>query len=225
MFFHRIESGIFSAEENMRVDSELLQRAETTGESFFRTYNWDKPSVTLGCFQKIEKAINIDYCKKNDIPIVRRPTGGKAILHLNDFTYSVVFGKKISGGKIKDYYKIVNTALNNALNEIELPSQINKTPLKKDFKTPLCFEHSSEFEISFNNKKIAGTAQRVLKNAVLVQGTIPLKQNTALIKKIFIFKNRIDDEFFFDKQNLTFQIENMDIRKLSELFYKHIIEI
>ena len=222
MFFQRIEYGVFSAEQNMKIDSENLQSAENSGESVFRTYGWDRKSVTVGHFQKIEKIIDIELCEKYDIPIVRRPTGGKALLHCGDFTFSVVFGKKIQGCNIRDYYKIVNTALNSALNDIGVSSAIKAEQAKNEINNPLCFNYISQYELVYGAVKIAGTAQRCLKNAVLVQGTLPLKTDYELYDKIF----KINEKKIILKNDRVIIDEELVIpHVLSERFFRQLSDI
>jgi len=83
-----IDSGNCEASFNMAID-EAIAISVRKGDvpPTLRLYGWDVPSVSIGCFQKI-RDINVEYCGEKNIPIVRRPTGGRAILHYQDITYS-----------------------------------------------------------------------------------------------------------------------------------------
>ena len=83
-----INSGTGSASYNMALDEAIAISVRKGGSPpTLRLYSWDMPSVTLGCFQKI-RDIDIEYCRDASIPVVRRPTGGRAILHNKELTYS-----------------------------------------------------------------------------------------------------------------------------------------
>ena len=85
------DTGAHIGAYNMAVDEELLARAQA-GEQVpvLRFYTWDPPAVSIGRFQKIEDAVNAEACKRRGIDIVRRITGGRAVLHYRELTYSVI---------------------------------------------------------------------------------------------------------------------------------------
>jgi lipoate-protein ligase A len=84
-----IDSGPGDAFYNMALDEAIATGVRKGAAApTLRLYGWDRPSLTLGCFQKTAD-INIEYCRSHDIPVVRRPTGGRAILHGDELTYSL----------------------------------------------------------------------------------------------------------------------------------------
>ncbi|MBP7653490.1 hypothetical protein KA977_08710 [Candidatus Dependentiae bacterium] len=224
MKFELIKYSVSKAEYNMSFDAKLANDSEKNGISYFRVYGWIEPSVTTGYFQHQDKSINFEYCLKNNIPVIKRPTGGKAILHDNDFTFSIVINNNLfNSTRITDYYKIVNTSLNSALNESGIPSELNCTKKKAGIKDPVCFNHTSDYEIEWNKKKIVGTAIRKFPSSTLIQGNLPIKVNYKLYSDIFnIQQNELYSSFCgLSDINNFFQSDN-NINNLSDLFYKKI---
>jgi lipoate-protein ligase A len=170
-----IDTGPSSASYNMALDEAIATAVrKNNAPPSLRIYGWDMPSVSIGSFQKISD-VNIEYCEKNHIPIVRRPTGGRAILHNFELTYSFSVNTKhrLFSKGLFDSYKKISRALGNALLKIGLSPETRlrrKTPLSR---SSLCFQSTSYGEITINNKKIIGSAQRRWMDGLLQQGSIP----------------------------------------------------
>ncbi len=187
-----IEDGFYEAEFNMALDEAIainvrLRQSKPT----LRLYGWNKPSVTIGVFQKTEE-INLDYCYCEDIPVIRRLTGGRGILHYDELTYSFSSENKglFKGGLFKSYYEL-NTAFKNAFIltgisvEMRLPKRSGTIP-----RNPLCFKSLSYAELSFNGQKIMGAAQKRWRDGFLQQGSIPYSIDNNKLKKIFKIDNQ-----------------------------------
>ncbi|WP_353684902.1 lipoate--protein ligase family protein [Thermodesulfovibrio sp. 3907-1M] len=171
---------------NMAVD-EAISFFVRTGKVLptFRLYGWNKKAVTIGEFQKIEE-INRDFCIANQIPVVRRPTGGKGILHNDDVTYS--FSCKKEGrfkGNLFQAYEILSHVFLKAFNLTGIFAEVKKEKRVIN-KSSLCFARSSFGEICFKNVKIIGSAQKRWIDGFLQQGTIPVTVDRELLKKVFL---------------------------------------
>jgi lipoate-protein ligase A len=181
----------------------------------FRLYGWNLESVSLGEFQKIEE-IDLDFCNQNNIPVVRRPTAGKGILHYNDITYS--FSSKKEGvfkGNLSKTYEVISNIFLKAFRLSGLEVE-NKKRDKLINRSPVCFARTSFAEICYKGFKILGSAQKRWINGFLQQGTIPLIVNRELLKKIFINSNEEIDKIFglyelFEYFNMEKFIENIKI--------------
>lgn len=189
-----INSGRCSASYNMAMD-EAVAIYVRKGESAptLRLYSWDKPSVSLGCFQKI-RDINIEYCKNANIPVIRRSTGGRAILHNNELTYSfsIKTDNDLFSKGIFDSYKKISNAMNLALVRLGLSPEsklvrgIRHSSLNAHHsKSPLCFQSTSYGEITVNGKKVIGSAQKRWQDGLLQQGAIPYHIDESAMQKIF----------------------------------------
>jgi lipoyl(octanoyl) transferase len=176
-----IDSGAGSGAHNMSVDEELLARAqECDGLPVLRFYTWDPPAVSLGRFQKIEEAVDAAACKRRGFDIVRRVTGGRAVLHHRELTYSVVAraDNPLFPSDILGTYKIIAQGLMAGFRNIGIDAEMvshggrNAPLVNNNSKNPSCFSSPSWYEIVVRGKKIAGSAQRRLSAAFLQHGSI-----------------------------------------------------
>jgi len=176
-----IDSGHNLGAYNMALDEELLARAQS-GEKIpvLRFYGWSPPAVSLGRFQKIEDAVNADACKRHGFDIVRRITGGRAVLHNQELTYSIVsrVDNPLFPHTVHGTYKVIASSLLAGLKNLGINAEIVSRAdrlahlVKKEAKAPACFSSPSWYEIVVNNRKIIGSAQRRLSGAFLQHGSI-----------------------------------------------------
>lgn len=185
MDWRLIQNGYHDAYTNMAIDEALLQSEVPV----LRFYRWSPPAISIGYFQKLEKEIDLEECKKQSIDYVRRITGGKAVLHDKELTYSFVISQDLMPKSIIESYKIIskailiafgNLGLKAGMNPIRSPRQSRgrrhrrltsngvKEEVKRSQKSPLCFNDPSYYEIVVNRKKIVGSAQ-VRKNGKILQ--------------------------------------------------------
>lgn len=162
----------------MAVDEAILESVSSKIQlPTLRLYDWSPYSLSLGHAQSVSD-VDIDELKVRGWTLVRRPTGGKAILHADEITYSICAhadDPTISGSVLESYQKI-SSALLKALEIIGInaDSKQNKTEDAHHIHDPVCFQYPSDYEITFKGKKIIGSAQARKKNGVLQHGTIPL---------------------------------------------------
>lgn len=150
-----------------------------------RLYGWDKPSLTIGCFQKTSK-IDIEFCRKKHIPIVRRPTGGRAILHHIELTYS--FSSRPEGpfkGGVNENYKILSKAFALAFSRLGIDAAMDRSKRADYSRNPICFRSSSFGELSSGGIKLIGSAQKKWADGFLQQGSIPFEADYGLMRDIF----------------------------------------
>jgi lipoate-protein ligase A len=184
-----IDSGPNIGAYNMAIDEELLARAQA-GEAMpvLRFYAWRPPAVSLGRFQKIETAVNAEVCKERGIDIVRRITGGRAVLHHRELTYSIISrtDNPLFPPDVRGTYKVIAAGLLSGLKNLgihaEMVSRSNRHAalVKKDIRDPSCFSSPSWYEIIVNGKKIIGSAQRRVTGAFLQHGSILIHYDPAL---------------------------------------------
>ena len=185
-----------------------------------RLYGWDIPSVSIGCFQRISD-VDISYCTENKIPIVRRPTGGRAIFHTQEITYS--FSVKTKSGLFSkgllDSYKKISTALGLALSKTGFTPELKflretarSLPSDYSSKSPLCFKSISYGEVSLNNNKIIGSAQKRWPDGLLQQGSIPLTIDNEEISRIF--RIRSDNSIMESSKGLTDIFPDLQIDRI-----------
>lgn len=175
-----------TAKYNMDFDEELLAKCEKEDIDFaLRFYAWDVPSISLGRNQKI-LGIDEEFCKENNIPIVRRVTGGRALLHDKELTYCVVCNKKILNDRnniIEDYKQLSNVLI-DAMNNLGVEAYYgDKT--KSNIGAGYCMNLSTICDVNVNGKKFIGSAQFRQNTHILQHGSIPYSLNKPLLDKIF----------------------------------------
>ena len=174
--------GPLSAGFNMALDEVLLERvSESTHpvETYLRFYQWERPTLSLGVSQKAARVVDLDYCKSQGIEVVRRITGGKAVLHDQEVTYSVVSNdwNSFPSGDIEGTYSRIATALLAGLREMGLePSlaQVGPSLAPRLPSSPSCFATTNHYEIICQGRKLVGSAQRRTRMAFLQHGSILL---------------------------------------------------
>lgn len=173
--FINIESN--TGEYNMSYDIKLAETIEP-GSAVLRFYKWKPYCISLGANQDFS-TINKKKAYDNNIDLIERPTGGRAILHSEELTYSVVYPLDY-GFTPKDLYREINLTLkkgmiffNSELKKIKLEEVQPQFPnFYKNNKSDLCFAVSAKNELKFDGKKLVGSAQRKMNNSVLQHGSI-----------------------------------------------------
>lgn len=174
-YFINADSG--SGQYNMDLDLQLAKNNRGK-EAFFRLYRWNPYCISLGLNQNFD-SIDSNKASRDNIDIVKRPTGGRAILHAEELTYSVVYPLK-ENLSLRNFYCEINKALKVGLIQYdERLSGIELESVQPDFKnfykesvSEICFSVSAKSEINFSGKKLVGSAQRKIGNTVLQHGSI-----------------------------------------------------
>ena len=177
MSWNFINSGFKSGYYNMQFDIDLAKKCKD-GQNFLRLYRWRPFCISLGAHQSFED-INTGLADSDNLDVVKRPTGGRAILHAEELTYSVVLPLE-DGMSPKAVYLKVSRALvkglseyHSVLSDVELqPQQANFRALLKKPEGKLCFATAAKNEITYSGKKLVGSAQRKIGNILLQHGSI-----------------------------------------------------
>ena len=147
-----------------------------------RLYTWSPPAISIGYFQKANSTIDTDKCKRAGTDVVRRLTGGRAILHQDEITYSICASSEKFpelGDSVRQTYKQISLAFLEVLKILGIKGEwVRSTPKpKKNTMSKPCFVSSSKYEININDKKLIGSAQRRFDKVFLQHGSIPLARN------------------------------------------------
>lgn len=163
---------------NMAVDEAILESVYT-GRSLptLRLYAWQPACLSLGHAQPFTD-INLEALTANGWDIVRRPTGGRAILHVDELTYSVIapdLEPRVKGGVLTSYLQL-SRALLEALKILGLDPEAKEKHANEKTKkaNPVCFEVPSNYEITVKGRKLIGSAQARRKEGILQHGALPL---------------------------------------------------
>jgi len=189
-----VNSGHADAFDNMAIDEAiLLACANGHVAPTLRLYGWRPPGVSLGYFQELAGEIDVDECGRRGFDVVRRPTGGRAILHDDEVTYSVcVREQDISGGRgVLSSYRTISRGLEAALGHLGVPAEIGEAAGVRAGRgqaakllPAACFAKSSRADLVHAGRKIVGSAQTRKRGAILQHGSIPLDLNLADIAAV-----------------------------------------
>ncbi len=177
MKWHLIESGGNTGRFNMDFDFSLIDKSKS-GDCFFRLYQWSPFAISLGANQKFED-INLEKTEADNIDVVKRPTGGRAILHAEEITYSVAMPVNEIFSAREIYTKISLALVSGLKNYSEMLSEVELENIQPNFPQLLnqpsgvmCFASTAKSEVKFEGKKLIGSAQRKVGGVILQHGSI-----------------------------------------------------
>jgi lipoate-protein ligase A len=179
---------------NMAIDEAIsIAYSEGAVPPTLRLYRWSIPSFSIGSFQKLESDW-LDFLKTGSIPLVRRMTGGRALLHDAELTYSVVSSTRdpLFSEGIKGTFHAIANGLLAALREIGIEAEVHTPPRGERAgrpRDPLCFASTSWYEITVQGKKLIGSAQRRWVSHFLQHGSLIVGRSQ--IENPFIAGNQI----------------------------------
>jgi lipoate-protein ligase A len=180
---------------NMAVDEAILETAGS-GETLptLRLYAWQPACLSLGYAQPVAD-VDQAALSANGWDLVRRPTGGRAILHTDELTYSVCGSQdepRLQGGVLASY-RVLAQALLRALKLLNIPAQAREKPTETASlipgqpQNPVCFEVPSNYEVTVQGKKLIGSAQARRREGVLQHGSLPLLGDLTRITQALVF--------------------------------------
>ncbi|OIJ16854.1 octanoyltransferase [Anaerobacillus alkalilacustris] len=193
-----INSGKCSPAYNMALDEALLEwHSEDKIRPTIRFYGWEPATLSIGYFQKVEKEINLEAVKKNELGFIRRPTGGRGVLHDKELTYSVIVSEnhpKMPKG-VTESYRVISEGVLDGFKQLGLDAYFAIPKTKEDqenLKNPrsaVCFDAPSWYELVVEGRKVAGSAQTRQKNVILQHGSIILELDETKLFELFKFPN------------------------------------
>jgi lipoate-protein ligase A len=177
---------------NMALDESILEHIGR-GASLptLRLYAWDPACLSLGHAQPFAD-VDMTRLRESGWEVVRRATGGRAILHTDELTYSVIAPDdepRVAGSVLESYNRLAR-ALLLAVKNLELPVEMNEGKTDgNSTPNPICFEVPSAYEITVDGKKLIGSAQARKKEGVLQHGSLPLTGDLTRICQVLVFES------------------------------------
>jgi len=180
MNWRLILDGNLPGAANMARDVAILD-AVSAGEAppTLRLYGWDPPCLTIGKHQGLD-AVDLAFCRAEGIGVVRRPTGGRALLHHLELTYSVVapLGTPPLPMALQEAYRLICGALVKAARKLGIAAELTGTEVNLRLPNPTstvpCFEAPAEGEVVVGDRKLIGSAMRAHGGCILQHGAILL---------------------------------------------------
>ncbi len=173
-----LDTGSACGAFNMATDEALLEGV-AAGAPALRVYGWQPPAVSFGYGQQPGREVDLDKCRAAGIEVVRRLTGGRAVLHWDELTYSVLCREDDPqcGGPISHTYRRIGEALVTGLRLYGVEAALERAPAR-----PLrprvagvsepCFSSLARWEVKCRGRKLIGSAQRRVRGAVLQHGSL-----------------------------------------------------
>ena len=190
-----IDYKIYNGKKNMEIDSQLLDDAinNCVKDPIFRLYGWEPACISLGRNQK-EDFLDTDFLKSKNIDVVRRLTGGRALLHHDEITYSFVcpttYLKK--GESVIESYKEISQIFIKAFKNLNIDLDFGTSkPIKTGF--DYCMLISTGADLCFDNKKLIGSAQCRKNGYILQHGSILYDYDKKLLEEIFKEEIKTDE--------------------------------
>jgi lipoate-protein ligase A len=175
-----LNTGILDAALNMAIDEAILIH-HLKGEvaPTLRVFRWSQPAISLGRFQNVEREIQQEICQQQGVALVRRPTGGRAVYHRGEFTYSIVTSKRygVPSGVVPAYAYLAQGLL-AALRLLGVEAEISDERINKH-PSAACFASSTQADLTSGGFKLVGSAQVWKEDALLQQGSLPLDDHAA----------------------------------------------
>ena len=193
--FRFLNTHVQDAAMNMAIDESVLTH-HLNGEvpPTLRVFRWSQPSISLGRFQSIEREIVSERCKQLGVALVRRPTGGRAVYHHDEFTYSIVISKRygVPPGVVAAYAYLAQGLL-AALRLVGVQAELSDERVSKH-SSAACFASSTQADLTSGGFKLIGSAQVWKDDALLQQGSLPLDDQSAEFFSMLRFPNEIAKE-------------------------------
>jgi lipoate-protein ligase A len=172
-----------SGPENMALDEALMARARTTGEWVLRVYSWSRPTLSVGRHQNARDAYEPASVADAGFAVVRRLTGGRAILHDREVTYSVT-APSTDAGALRESYRRINRLLIDGLRALGADVEIATTTRVTALDLSPCFERPAPGELVAGGRKLAGSAQWRENGALLQHGSILVDGDQARVSSM-----------------------------------------
>jgi len=174
-----INTGFASGAMQMAIDWILLESVQETGVPVMRIYRWKPFCISLGHNQALSH-MDLEKCREKGIDVVRRPTGGRAVFHAEEVTYSVIIPQTNPFAKesVNEFYMLVSEGLARGIRMLDVPAVLEKRGIdlrhhyKKSSLSASCFSAAARYEVVVDGRKLIGSAQRRIKGGLLQHGSI-----------------------------------------------------
>lgn len=234
-----IDSGNSSPSFNMALDEALLDwHSEGKIPPVIRFYGWKPATLSIGYFQKVEKEIDLDAVKAHGLGFVRRPTGGRGVLHEHELTYSVIVSEDHPEmpKTVTEAYRVISEGILKGFHQLGLeayfavPKTDEERSALKNPRSAVCFDAPSWYELVVEGRKVAGSAQTRQKGVILQHGSILLDLDEDKLFSLFKYPNeRVKERMKSAFKSKAVAINDISPRRITldeakEAFYKGFAE-
>ncbi|PLT30265.1 lipoate--protein ligase family protein [Peribacillus deserti] len=227
-----IDSGVNTPSFNMALDEALLNwHSKGLIPPVIRFYEWNPPGMSVGYFQKVHGRIDVEAVHNKGFQLVRRMTGGRAVLHDQELTYSVIVGEQHPKmpKTVTEAYRVISQGLLEGFRELGIDAELavpDKGKIIGKTNSAVCFDESSWYELIAGGRKSAGSSQCRQKGVILQHGSIPLEIDEEILFDCFIYANeRVKERARKAFQGKAASINELtgkqsDMKEVKDAFYK-----
>jgi lipoyl(octanoyl) transferase len=174
------DTGVHPGDLNMAIDEVLLQAPLP----LLRFYTWETRTITIGRFQSY-KEINLEAAEMDNVPVIRRETGGKGVLHGDDLTLTLILPEDFVSLPVKEAVRFAGKGIVRGLRLLGIDAQ--QAGNRGGFRSSAyCFAAQSPCEVTAGGRKIAGIAVRRFRKKVLYHISIPLRLHADAVHRYFV---------------------------------------
>ncbi|MFX0559938.1 biotin/lipoate A/B protein ligase family protein [Tepidibacillus infernus] len=220
-----IDYQTYSPSINMALDEALLEwHSKGQFPPTIRFYGWDPATLSIGYFQKLHREINLQKVKEHGIGLVRRLTGGRAVLHDKELTYSVVISENHPKmpKTVTEAYRIISLGLLEGFKQLGLHAYFSVPETKEELdklknpRSSVCFDAPSWYELVVEGRKVAGSAQTRQKGVILQHGSILLDLDEDILFDLFQYpSDRVRERMQRNFKNKAVAINQIATRKIN----------
>jgi lipoate-protein ligase A len=195
-----IDTGGNNGFVNMAIDEAIMAGIrQGIAPATVRFYRWNPPAVTIGYFQDIHREIDLAKCTELGVDVVRRLTGGRAVLHHREVTYSMACPEDdpVASGTVVQSYLRISQGLLAGVKSLGVPAELVPHGGQKGAAlSAACFEAPSWYELVVDGKKLIGSAQTRKQGIMLQHGSLPLEMDEGLLADIICFSSDLERDIF-----------------------------
>lgn len=194
-----IRSGAMSPADNMAIDEAMLiTHSEGKTPPTVRFYGWNPPTLSIGYFQRAEDEVELAELRRQGVGFVRRPTGGRAVLHDRELTYSMIVSESYPDmpKTVNEAYRVLSEGLLCGFRRLGLRAEMvnlgmpeEKAKYTSTAGSAACFDSPSWYELVVEGRKIAGSAQTRSRGVILQHGSILQEMDTEQLFSLLRFSN------------------------------------
>jgi lipoyl(octanoyl) transferase len=206
MFWRYIPYEIGDPHWNMAIDEAILiAHGENLVPPTLRFYGWKPATLSIGYFQRADRQIDHDKIQELKLGFVRRMTGGRAVFHDRELTYSIVLSEKSSlvTSSIQETYRKINQAFTTGIHNLKLMIDEESKTFSQDISSAACFDAPGSGEFLIDGRKAIGSAQTRKHGVLLQHGSILLDFDWKTFGDIFLFPTE-DSRIQLEKRMGTF---------------------